>query len=242
MLWRLRFLVWSPVRGWTRLRFQWTTQVTWTDRGFFLMNVRRALPKIHFDQTLYRKANTCVFAIRRSLGTDRFRYHNDPKILDRQVLANYCKPLYFCTYFISRFCDLRLFRRNLNLRCMMFSYLHSIFENISRECWIREGSNSQILAKIKFSRIVVNLQYIRVCTICRSYCICSYLVLSGPLFNYRKTYKNSDTWKNCCNYPKIWLMLIFHRVMHPKETDGMANGVVPDQGLQCLPWAISLKA
>ena len=27
------------------------------------MNVRRALPKIHFDQTLYRKANTCVFAI-----------------------------------------------------------------------------------------------------------------------------------------------------------------------------------
>ena len=27
------------------------------------MNVRRTLPKIHFDQTLYRKANTCVFAI-----------------------------------------------------------------------------------------------------------------------------------------------------------------------------------
>ena len=27
------------------------------------MNVRRALPRIHFDQTLYRKANTCVFAI-----------------------------------------------------------------------------------------------------------------------------------------------------------------------------------
>ena len=26
------------------------------------MNVRRALPKIHFDQTLYRKANTYVFA------------------------------------------------------------------------------------------------------------------------------------------------------------------------------------
>ena len=27
------------------------------------MNVRKALPKIHFDQTQYRKANTCVFAI-----------------------------------------------------------------------------------------------------------------------------------------------------------------------------------
>ena len=31
------------------------------------MNVRRALPKIHFDQTLYRKANTQVFAINTSL-------------------------------------------------------------------------------------------------------------------------------------------------------------------------------
>ena len=31
------------------------------------MNVRKALPKIHFDQTLYRKVNTCVFAI---TGTD----------------------------------------------------------------------------------------------------------------------------------------------------------------------------
>ena len=30
------------------------------------MNVRRALPKIHFDQTLYRKANMCVFAIKKN--------------------------------------------------------------------------------------------------------------------------------------------------------------------------------
>ena len=29
------------------------------------MNVRRALPKIHFEQTLYRKVNTCVFATKR---------------------------------------------------------------------------------------------------------------------------------------------------------------------------------
>ena len=72
---------------------------------------------------------------------------------------DYCKPLYFHVYFISRFCDLRLFRGNLNSRCMMFSYLNSIHANISRECWIREGSNSRILAKIKFSRIIVNLQY-----------------------------------------------------------------------------------
>ena len=54
---------WSPARGWTRLRFQWITQVTWPDAVKISMNVRRALPKIHFDQALYRKANTCVFAI-----------------------------------------------------------------------------------------------------------------------------------------------------------------------------------
>ena len=33
------------------------------------MNVRRALPKNHFDQTLYRKANTCVFAINSQIKT-----------------------------------------------------------------------------------------------------------------------------------------------------------------------------
>ena len=80
----------------------------------------------------------------------------------KYMYGNYCKPLYFRMYFISRFCDLRLFRGNLNSRCMMFSYLNFKYANILWECWIREGSNSRILAKIKFSRIKVNLQYMSV--------------------------------------------------------------------------------
>ena len=30
-----------------------------------------------------------------------------------------------------------------------------------------------------------------------------------------------------CNYPKIWLIKSFHRVMHPKDAEGMANSVDP---------------
>ena len=35
--------------------------------------------------------------------------------------------------------------------------------------------------------------------------------------------------KNCCNYPKIWTMSLFHRVMSPNDADRMANSVDPDQ-------------
>ena len=47
--------------------------------------------------------------------------------------------------------------------------------------------------------------------------------------NYRKTPKNLDTRKKYCNCPKIWLIWILHRVMSPKDANGMANSVDPDQ-------------
>ena len=47
--------------------------------------------------------------------------------------------------------------------------------------------------------------------------------------NYRKFTKYSDTQKICCNHSKIWTMWLYHRVMSPKDADGMANSVDPDQ-------------
>ena len=41
--------------------------------------------------------------------------------------------------------------------------------------------------------------------------------------------KYSDTQKMCCNHSKIWTMSLYHRVMSPNDTDGMANRVDPDQ-------------
>ena len=48
---------------------------------------------------------------------------------------------------------------------------------------------------------------------------------------YHKNPKNSDTPKTCCNHRKIWSRGLYHRVqvMCPKDADGMANSVDPDQ-------------
>ena len=46
---------------------------------------------------------------------------------------------------------------------------------------------------------------------------------------YRKFPKYSDTQNICCNHSKIWTMWLYHRVMSPKDADGMANSVDPDQ-------------
>ena len=48
-----------------------------------------------------------------------------------------------------------------------------------------------------------------------------------------------------CNYPKTWLMWFYHRVMHPKDTERMANSEGPaeeqsDLGLHCLTWQTCL--
>ena len=52
----------------------------------------------------------------------------------------------------------------------------------------------------------------------------------GPLVDIRgKKYckfpKYSDTQKNCCSHSKILTMWLYHRVMSPKDADGMANSV-----------------
>ena len=39
--------------------------------------------------------------------------------------------------------------------------------------------------------------------------------------------KNLNTWKNCCNHLKFWTRWLYHRMIHPKGTDGMANTVDP---------------
>ena len=63
---------------------------------------------------------------------------------------------------------------------------------------------------------------------------------------YRKFPKYSDTQNICCNHSKIWTMWLYHRVMSPKDADGMANSEDPDQtapdlGLHCLPRHIRPK-
>ena len=77
-------------------------------------------------------------------------------------------------------------------------------------------------------------------------CTVILLILSrGGSCVYRKAPKNLDTRKNYCNYLNIWLIWIFHGVMHLNDADGMANSVEPDQtaplgavqsdlGLHCL--------
>ena len=49
-------------------------------------------------------------------------------------------------------------------------------------------------------------------------------LMSNGIVSTRKNPKNLDTGKNCCNYPKIGTIL------GPKDADGMANSVDPDQG------------
>ena len=49
------------------------------------------------------------------------------------------------------------------------------------------------------------------------------------LFSYRKVPKYSDTLKICCNHPKIQKERFYHRVMHSKVADSIANSEDPDQ-------------
>ena len=46
---------------------------------------------------------------------------------------------------------------------------------------------------------------------------------------YHKNPKNSDTWKSCCNHPKILTRWLYIRKMRPKDVKGIANSVDPDQ-------------
>ena len=46
---------------------------------------------------------------------------------------------------------------------------------------------------------------------------------------YRKFPKYSDTQNICCNRPKSWTRWLYFRVMRPKDAEGFANSVDPDQ-------------
>ena len=77
-------------------------------------------------------------------------------------------------------------------------------------------------------------------------CPCMFY-LSLPKW-YRKIPKNLDSRKFLCNHSKIWTRWLYHRVMHPKDADRMANSVDPDQtapqpdpGQNCLPTAFCPK-
>ena len=54
---------------------------------------------------------------------------------------------------------------------------------------------------------------------------------------YYKNPKKTDTWKICCNHPKIWTRWLYHRVMHPKDVYGMVNNVDPDQTAPGKIWS-----
>ena len=41
--------------------------------------------------------------------------------------------------------------------------------------------------------------------------------------------KFSDTRKLCCNHPKTGKKRFYHKVMHPKDADSIANSEDPDQ-------------
>ena len=51
-----------------------------------------------------------------------------------------------------------------------------------------------------------------------------------------KISKYSDKKTSCCNYPKIQTVWLYHRVMLPKDADGMANSVDPYQTAPSLIW------
>ena len=53
-------------------------------------------------------------------------------------------------------------------------------------------------------------------------------ILEGVILEYRKNPKNSDTRIICCNHSKIRTRCLYHRVIHPKDAEGIANSVAPD--------------
>ena len=55
------------------------------------------------------------------------------------------------------------------------------------------------------------------------------MVREEEFVTYRKNPKYSDTQNICCNYPKICTRWLNPRVMYPKDADGIANSVDPDQ-------------
>ena len=53
-------------------------------------------------------------------------------------------------------------------------------------------------------------------------------LVNGKCHNHKNP-KNLDTRKICSNHPKIQTRCLYHRATCPKDADGMANSVDPDQ-------------
>ena len=71
-----------------------------------------------------------------------------------------------------------------------------------------------------------------------------HFIYAWSIYHKKKKKRKS---KKCCNYPKIWTVLCYYTVMHPKDADRMANRVDLDQiapleqldlGLHCLFWVL----
>ena len=72
-------------------------------------------------------------------------------------------------------------------------------------------------------------------------------------FRHTVNFLNIRTPQNYCNYPKIWTIWLYHRVMSAKDADRIANTVDPDQtahrssceqsdlGQHCLPRPVCPK-
>ena len=143
------------------------------------------------------------------------KYHFSCRKIARSFDYKYCKPLYFRVFFISRFCKWKFICGNLNAQRITCSYVNAIYTNISRECWIHEQSNSQISAKIKFSRIIVHWQYsLFMRSICDPVYSSDVLKVSSDLKKKRGlTYLPTQSDINRRSTAKIFLRMAY------KETD-----------------------
>ena len=106
----------------------------------------------------------------------------------------------------------------------ILSVVSSIFYRI---CTTRRGARALWVAGVAYTGLVFLWEVIQ-------FRLNNFKILKAEIvsFNwkvYRKNPKNWDTQKSCCNHPKIWTTWLFWRVMHPKDTAGIANSVDPDQ-------------
>ena len=58
---------------------------------------------------------------------------------------------------------------------------------------------------------------------------CKFSIKTSVVGAYRKSPKFLDAQNVWCNYPKIQAKRFYHRVMHPKDVDSIANSEDPNQ-------------
>ena len=101
------------------------------------------------------------------------------------------------------------------------------YRNVSdRQVWANSADPDQTACSL-----------IRVYTVCSSLCIfwMHYSKKTPSCSTFRVITINfpnpkiSDTWKICCNHPKIWTKWLCRRAMLPQDADRIANSVDPDQ-------------